>query len=128
MTLRNLLLTLPVVAIPTLAAGFTTTAQAAKAAPKFDGTWSVEVITDSGTCDRAYRWSLGVRNGRVTEMGDNVADASGTIDQRGRVAMRFVRGQDVLTAKGSVAADNGEGNWTSPSRQCSGRWRAERRG
>ena len=25
---------------------------------RFDGTWSVEILTDSGTCDRAYRYPV----------------------------------------------------------------------
>lgn len=97
-------------------------------ASKFDGRWSVEVITDEGTCDRAYRWSIGIKGGHVADMADGVATASGAIDKSGKVALRFARGADVLTAKGNLDAENGSGLWTAPSRSCSGRWRAERRG
>ena len=97
-------------------------------ADRYDGRWSVEVITDEGTCDRAYRWSIGIKGGRVADIADGVATANGTIDKSGRVALRFERGADVLTAKGSLDAENGAGLWTAPSRSCAGRWRAERRG
>jgi len=32
---------------------------------KFDGNWSVEVITEKGDCDKAYRWPVIVQNGRA---------------------------------------------------------------
>ncbi len=31
----------------------------------FDGTWSVLVITDQGTCDRAYRYPVRISHGKV---------------------------------------------------------------
>ena len=32
---------------------------------RFDGTWSVEIITEAGTCDRAYRYPVRIENGRA---------------------------------------------------------------
>ena len=32
--------------------------QAQAQTKRFDGTWSVEVITEQGACDRAYRYSV----------------------------------------------------------------------
>ncbi len=32
-------------------------------ASRFNGTWSVEVVTERGACDRAYRYSIIVENG-----------------------------------------------------------------
>jgi hypothetical protein len=107
------------------------TATLADAAPlsrsPFDGRWSVEVITDRGTCDRAYRWSIGIDGGRVTDIGGNVARASGGIDRRGRVDVTLTRNSDVLTARGAASGNWGQGTWVAPSKQCSGIWRAERR-
>ncbi len=103
-------------------------AQGRQSAHPFDGNWSVQVITEQGECDRAYRWNIGVRNGRVAEMQDNVARASGEIARNGRVAVTFTRGADVLSATGTLRGDFGRGNWTAPSRKCAGRWDAERRG
>lgn len=93
----------------------------------FDGRWSVEVITDKGSCDRAYRWSIGVDSGRVTDIGGNVAKAAGGIDRGGRVAMTLTRNADVLTARGAVSGKWGQGTWVAPTQQCAGRWRAELR-
>ena len=92
----------------------------------FDGRWSVMVITEKGACDRASRLSLGISNGRI-EMADAMAAAAGTVDKRGRVAVRVMQGADVLAASGSLGAGSGSGKWRAPSKQCAGRWVAERR-
>ena len=109
-------------------------ASGAEAAPKrsaspnaFVGRWSVMVITEQGACDRASRLSLGISNGRI-EMADAMAAAAGTVDKRGRVAVRVMQGADVLAASGSLGAGSGSGKWRAPSKQCAGRWVAERRG
>ena len=91
-----------------------------------DGRWSVMVITEQGVCDRASRLSLGIRDGRI-EMADAMATASGRVDPRGRVAVRVMNGADVLAAYGSLGTGTGSGTWRAPSKQCAGRWVAERR-
>lgn len=102
-------------------------AQKRSASPNaYDGRWSVTVITERGPCDRASRLSLGVRNG-VIEMGDAMAQASGRVDPRGRVAVRVTNGADELSAYGSLGAGSGSGAWRAPGKQCAGRWVAERR-
>lgn len=104
----------------------TMSAAPATAAPN-DGRWAVTVVTEKGTCE-VYRWEFAVANGRVTPIGDTVARASGRIDPKGRVNVTFTRGSDTLSATGAVAGANGSGRWTSPSRQCNGRWTAEKTG
>ncbi|MBX9740227.1 MAG: hypothetical protein K2X62_09155 [Beijerinckiaceae bacterium] len=101
-------------------------AGAAQAAPN-DGRWAVTVVTEKGNCE-VYRWEFAVANGRVTPIGDAAARASGMIDPRGRVNVNFTRGSDTLSATGNVSGANGSGRWTSPSRQCNGRWSAEKTG
>src|SRR5262245_50205244 len=41
----------------------------ATAATSYDGTWSVLIITNSGPCDRAYRYAVSIRNGVVNYTG-----------------------------------------------------------
>ena len=93
----------------------------------FDGRWSILVVTEKGTCD-VYRWNVGVGGGRITDVGDNIARASGRIDASGRVAVTLTRGADVLAATGALTGVSGAGRWTSASRGCAGRWEADRRG
>jgi hypothetical protein len=107
--------------------------QAAPSAAGFDGLWSVLIITDSGECDRAYRYSLRVNKGTVSYQGDPGGidvDVSGRIDSGGRVNVSISRGQQSASGTGRLGNDRGAGTWhgRSPTAQCSGRWEAERRG
>ena len=95
------------------------------AASSYDGKWSVSVVTEQGSCD-AYKWDLGIAGGRIDEHGF-IAQASGRVDQRGGVNLVFTRGSDQLAATGVLTGLDGSGRWTLPSRQCSGRWKAEKR-
>lgn len=95
------------------------------AASGYDGKWSVSVVTEQGSCD-AYRWDLGIAGGRIEERG-LLAQASGQVDPRGSVRVVFTRGSDQLAATGLLTSADGSGRWNLPSRQCSGRWRAEKR-
>ncbi len=64
--------------------------RAAKAtSERFDGPWSVVIITDEGNCDRAYRYGLRIEAGRVYYAG-----GSDVLGGRGgrRERARFGRG------------------------------------
>lgn len=98
------------------------------AAQPFDGKWSVEVVTEKGACDPAYRWDLAVRDGHVVTTPDMPAQASGSVSPAGVVAVTFSRGGDSMTAKGTASGGWANGKWASPTLSCAGRWRAEKRG
>ena len=125
--MKALSLTVGVLACLVVASGAEAAAKRSASPKAFDGRWSVMVITEQGACDRASRLSLGIRDGRI-EMADAMAAAAGTVDKRGRVAVRVMSGGDVLAASGSLGAGSGSGKWHAPSKQCAGRWVAERRG
>ena len=104
---------------------------AQKAPNTFDGNWSVEVITEKGECDKAYRWPVIVQNGRARYGGPENFNVSGQIAANGAVSGVISRGQDRANVKGRVGANGwGQGTWTAVagSRSCSGRWNAEKRG
>ena len=97
---------------------------------KFDGNWSVEVITEKGDCDKAYRWPVIVQNGRARYGGPENFNVSGQIAANGAVSGVISRGQDRANVRGRVSGGWGSGSWTASggSRNCSGRWNAEKRG
>ena len=103
----------------------TTLATLPAQAGNYDGTWSVSVVTEQGSCD-AYRWNLGIAGGRIDERG-LLAQATGKVDPRGMVHVTFTRGSDQLAASGVLTGLDGSGSWNLPSRQCSGHWKAEKR-
>src|SRR5438270_214477 len=47
-----------------LAGGFAA-AVPASSAPNYDGLWSVVIITEKGTCDRAYRYPIRIAHGTL---------------------------------------------------------------
>ena len=103
--------------------------QAQAQTKRFDGTWSVEVITEQGACDRAYRYSVIIQNGRARYGGPESFNVSGQVQQNGTVAASISRGQDSANVRGRLSGSTGTGTWsTSGGRTCSGNWNAEKRG
>jgi hypothetical protein len=94
-----------------LAATATLSATKSFAAPRYDGTWSVLVVTEKGTCDPAYRYPIRISNGSLL----NAGALTVTISAGGKSA----------TGSGRLSGDMGIGSWTGGA--CSGSWTAERR-
>jgi hypothetical protein len=95
----------------------------------FDGAWSVLIVTDRGTCDRAYRYALRIADGRVYH-DDPSFSVSGGVDDTGRVRVGVSAGGQTANGYGRLSGNSGQGSWTgrSSTSQCSGHWEAERRG
>jgi hypothetical protein len=104
-------------------------APSATARTPFDGAWSVLIVTDHGTCDRAYRYALRIADGRVS-YDDPSFSVSGGVDGAGRVRVGVSAGGQSATGYGRLSGDSGQGSWSgrSSTSQCSGHWQAERRG
>jgi hypothetical protein len=96
------------------------------AAPRYDGTWSVLVVTEKGTCDPAYRYPIRITNGSLINAGDNPFTITGKIAQTGAITVTISAGGKSATGSGHLAGDGGAGSWTGG--ECSGSWTAERRG
>ncbi|NBJ11451.1 hypothetical protein [Microvirga arsenatis] len=103
--------------------------QAQAQANRFDGTWSVEVVTEQGACDRAYRYPVIVQNGQARYGGPESFNVSGQVRPNGSVSASISRGQDRANVRGQLSGNTGRGTWTtSGGRVCSGTWNAEKRG
>lgn len=100
-----------------------------RGARRFDGSWSVEVVTERGECDRAYRYGIVIEDGRARYAGGNDFTISGRVQPNGAVRGSIARGSDRADVVGRLADGSGQGTWTaSGARNCSGRWNAEKRG
>ena len=94
----------------------------------FDGLWSIEVVTESGDCDRAYRYPVAVENGRVRNAGPVTFMISGSVASNGAVRGRIGRGSAGAAVTGHLIGASGRGSWSaSGPRTCSGYWVAEKR-
>ena len=93
----------------------------------FDGTWSVLIVTDKGTCDRAYRYPVRISNGSVGYAGQASFNVSGSVGTNGSVTVMVSKGNQSARGSGRLAASEGSGHWVAGSGECSGTWTAERR-
>jgi hypothetical protein len=93
----------------------------------FDGQWSVLIVTQKGTCDRAYRYPVKIDNGSVGYAGDSSFTVSGKVGENGAVTVKVARGNQSANGQGRLSATDGSGMWTAGTGDCSGTWTAERR-
>jgi hypothetical protein len=93
----------------------------------FDGAWSVLIVTESGKCDRAYRYPVKIENGAVGYAGSASFTVSGKVGPNGTVKVTVARGSQSANGTGQMSATDGSGTWTAGSGECSGTWTAERR-
>jgi len=95
----------------------------------YDGNWSVLIVTNSGPCDRGYRYGLKIRGGRVFYTGSLAVNVDGQVASNGAVRVRVSAGSQGATGVGRLSRDYGEGSWRGlgSSGSCSGTWTAERR-
>lgn len=117
-----LALTLAAAAPPALAA------RTPRGLARFDGTWSIEVVTERGGCDRAYRYGIVIENGQARYAGGTDFTVSGRVQPSGAVRGSISRGSDRADVVGRLGDGAGSGTWTtSGARACGGHWNAERR-
>ncbi len=101
---------------------------AAHAQQQFNGSWSVEVITEKGDCDKAYRFPVVIEDGRARYGGQEGFNANGSVSPNGVVSGSISRGSTQADIKGRLAGASGSGTWVAAgSRGCSGRWTGEKR-
>ena len=123
----------PIRAVPPALAAFamlaaTVPASApASARSNYDGQWSVLIVTQKGTCDRAYRYPVKIDNGSVGYAGDSSFTVSGKVGENGAVTVKVARAGQSANGQGKLSATDGSGMWTAGSGECSGTWTAERR-
>jgi hypothetical protein len=105
------------------------TLSSAAARTAYDGQWSVLIVTQQGTCDRAYRYGVQIIDGDVRYDGGGPINLSGRVMQNGAVQVTVSSGGSRADGVGRLSRNVGRGNWRgrSSSGDCSGYWEAERR-
>lgn len=109
-----------------VAASATFAATSSFAVPRYDGLWSVSIVTEKGDCDRGYRYPIRISNGVLVNGGDTAFTISGKVGQSGAITVTVSAGGKSATGLGKLAGDTGGGQWRGG--ECSGTWTAERRG
>src|SRR5271170_4689417 len=67
------------------ASGATTTTSAP--APRYDGIWSVLIVTERGDCDRGYRYPIRITNGVLVNGGSDPFTISGKVVPTGSITV-----------------------------------------
>ena len=97
----------------------------ATSAPSYDGLWSVVIVTETGTCDRAYRYPIRISNGTLVNAGDEAFVIAGKASANGSVNVTVSHGEKHATGSGRLSGNAGGGSWRGGD--CAGTWEAERR-
>lgn len=96
----------------------------------FDGTWSVRMVTEAGSCDAAYNYAISVQDGSVRYVlppGEGAATVSGGIASDGTVRLGIHKSIARADASGRLTGKSGSGTWNLALLGCSGRWTAQKR-
>ncbi len=113
----------------TVTAAALTQATYVRAASKYDGNWSVVIVTKAGPCDAAYRFSGQIVNGVILYNGGvGPVDFAGRVRSSGAAIVRVSSGANYAVANGRMTAVRGSGTWRgqSSSGRCTGVWSATR--
>jgi hypothetical protein len=112
-------------ALLTATASFAASATSNAAAPRYDGLWSVSIVTEKGDCDRGYRYPIRITQGVLANGGSDPFTISGKVSPTGAIVVTVSGGSKSATGSGRLAGNSGGGHWQGGS--CSGTWSAERR-
>ena len=100
------------------------------ALPRYDGLWSVSIVTEKGDCDRGYRYPVRISNGTLANAGDTMITITGKVAGTGAITVTVTAGGKSAIGSGRLAGNIGMGSWTGSwtGGSCSGSWTAQRRG
>ncbi len=123
---RGLRICLPASA---LALACVTVAGPAVAQSRFDGSWSVVIMTRGGACQSGLRYGVQIVNGQVIGGGGG-ADVRGRVSPGGGVAVSVSAGGQSASGSGHLNMASGGGVWRGQGNAgyCQGTWAAQRSG
>jgi hypothetical protein len=104
-------------------------ATSAAATDRFDGAWSVVVLTERGNCSPSYQFPILIEEGRARYGGPGGVAVSGSVAANGAVRGSIGASGASVNVAGRLSGGSGGGTWTAGGAlACSGRWQAEKRG
>jgi len=95
------------------------------AQPRYDGLWSVSIVTEKGDCVASYRYPMRITHGVLANGGDLALTVSGHVARSGAVRVKVSSGSTSANGSGRLTGNLGRGSWRGAS--CSGSWTAQRR-
>jgi hypothetical protein len=101
-------------------------ASVAHARSAYDGSWDLAFVTQTGTCDPTYNFTVNVSDGVVTH--PNLVNFKGYVARSGSVHASVTVHDKFASGTGRLFETSGRGRWNGRmgSARCSGYWTAQR--
>ena len=101
-------------------------ATAAEARTSYDGPWNLVFVTQRGSCDPTYNFSVNINDGVVTH--PNLVKFSGYVGRSGAVRASVTVHDKYASGSGRLTRGGGRGTWSGHAGdgRCSGYWTAQR--
>jgi hypothetical protein len=98
----------------------------AHASSAYDGSWDLVFVTQSGSCDPSYNFTVNVSDGIVTH--PNLVRFKGYVAKSGSVRASVTVQDKFASGTGRFFKTSGRGKWSGRegSARCSGYWTAQR--
>lgn len=108
------------------AACLAASAPVAQARSIYDGAWDLVFVTQRGSCDPTYNFSVNINDGIVTN--PNLVRFRGYVARSGAVRASVTVQDKYAAGSGRLTRTSGRGTWSgySGSARCAGYWTAER--
>ncbi|QDW37848.1 hypothetical protein FFI89_012210 [Bradyrhizobium sp. KBS0727] len=105
---------------------FVTPASVAHARSAYDGSWDLVFVTQMGTCDPAYNFTVNISDGVVTH--PNLVKFRGYVARSGSVRASVTVHDKFASGTGRLSGASGRGRWSGSAAgtRCSGYWTAQR--
>ena len=101
-------------------------ASAAHARSAYDGSWDLSFVTQTGSCDPNYNFTVDITDGIVTH--PNLVRFKGYVAKSGSVRASVTVQDKFASGTGRLFETSGRGSWSgyAGSARCSGYWTAQR--
>lgn len=92
----------------------------------YDGSWDLRFVTQRGSCDPTYDFSVNINDGIVTH--PNLVRFKGYVARSGAVRASVTVQDKYASGSGKLSNNAGRGTWRgySGTTRCSGYWKAQR--
>jgi hypothetical protein len=101
-------------------------ASVAHARSTYDGSWDMVFVTQTGTCDPSYNFTVNVSDGIVTH--PNLVKFKGYVAKSGSVHASVTVQDKFASGSGRLFGTSGRGKWSGRAggARCTGYWTAQR--
>jgi hypothetical protein len=98
----------------------------AEARSLYDGSWDLLFVTQRGTCDPNYNFTVNINDGIVTH--PNLVRFKGYVAPTGAVRASVTVQDKYASGTGKLSNNTGRGTWRgfSGTARCAGYWTAQR--